>query len=51
MDAIVFLIESQELRQSLKDCLRQRYEVIAATGNEPNWLSGGTDWVVVARSR
>ena len=33
MDAIVFLIESQELRQSLKDCLRQRYEVIAATGN------------------
>jgi len=33
MEAIVFLIESQELRQSLKDCLRQRYEVIAATGN------------------
>lgn len=33
MDAIVFLIESQELRQGLKDCLRQRYEVIAATGN------------------
>jgi len=32
MDAIVFLIESQELRQDLEDCLRQRYEVIAATG-------------------
>jgi two-component system sporulation sensor kinase A len=32
MDAIVFLIESQELRQGLEDCLGQRYEVIAATG-------------------
>jgi PAS domain S-box-containing protein len=33
MDAIVFLIELQELRQHLEDCLGQRYEVIAATGN------------------
>jgi PAS domain S-box-containing protein len=32
MEAIVFLIESQELRQGLEDCLGQRYEVIAATG-------------------
>ena len=32
MDAIVFLIESQELRQDLEDCLRPRYKVIAARG-------------------
>ena len=32
MDAIVFLIESQELRQGLEDCLRPRYKVIAARG-------------------
>jgi hypothetical protein len=35
MDAIVFLIESQELRQGLEDCLRQRYEVITARGKRP----------------
>ena len=32
MDAIVFLIESQELRQDLEDCLRPHYKVIAARG-------------------
>jgi PAS domain S-box-containing protein len=32
MDAILFLIESQELRQGLEDCLRPRYKVIAARG-------------------
>ena len=32
MDAIVFLIESPELRQGLEDCLRPRYKVITARG-------------------
>jgi len=45
MDAIVFLIESQELRQHLKDCLRQRYEVIGATGNRA--LRGTFDLAVL----
>jgi PAS domain S-box-containing protein len=34
MDTIMLLVESQEVRQVLEDCLRQRYAVVASTGKQ-----------------
>jgi len=34
MDTIMLLIESQEVRQVLEDCLRQRYALVPSTGKQ-----------------